>query len=150
MNTGEAHVSYDPERKEFQVVIVENNPNQIQAGVGSEDTQKALIQVAYTSTRQEAVNLVTDTLTGKVRVNTVEYFLFELPEPFRTQAIIQTDDDLFGKPAKDMVDALTTAFDWRLSQEGEEYWIEFVQECYPDEVEYYNNVAKHERKFNLN
>lgn len=89
-------------------------------------------------------------MTGKVRGKTVENFLFELPDPYRTQAIIQTDDDLFGKPAKDMVDALTTAFDWRLSQEGEEYWIEFVQDYYPDEVEYYDKIARHERKFNLN
>ena len=150
MVIGESYIAFDPERKEFRVVIVENNPNQIQAGVGREDTEKALIQVSYTTTRQEAVNLVTDILTGKARGKTVEHFLFRLPDPYRTKAITQTDDRLFGRPAKDMVDALTTAFDWGLSTEGEEYWIEFVQEYYPDEVEYYDKVAKHERKFNQN
>lgn len=150
MAIGESYIAFDPEREEFRVVIVENNPNQIQAGVGMEATDKALIHVSYTSTRQEAVNLVTDILTGKTRGKTVEHFLFRLPDPYRTKAITQTDVKLLGIPAKDMVDALTTAFDWGLSTEGEDYWADFVQEYYPDEVEYYERVVKHERKFNQN
>lgn len=146
----EAHVTYDPERNEYRVVIMDNNPNQIQVGVGHQEAEKSLIRVAYTSTRQQAVNIVTDTVTGRVRGKTIENFLFELPDPYRTQALTQTDDRLSGEPAKDMVDALTSAFDWTTSREGEEYWTEFVQEYYPDEVEHYDMVVKHERKFNLN
>lgn len=146
----EAHTTYDPERKEFRVVIVENNVAQMEAGVGRGATEKSIIRVAYTSTRQQALNIVADIMTGRVRGKTVEDFLFELPYPYRTQALIQTDDWLFGKPAKDMVDALTTAFDWTASREGEDYWIEFVQANYPEEVEHHERVVRHERKFNQN
>lgn len=150
MGTEEAHVTYDLERKAFRVVVVKNNTSQILAGVSQEAAEKTLILVAYTDTRQQAVNLATETTMGKVRGKTVEDFLFELPDPYRTRALVQTDDDKLMEPANDMVDALTTAFDWGESEEGVWYWLEFVQANYPEEVEHHEWVVRHERKFNQN
>lgn len=52
-------------------------------------------------------------------------WLQELPEPYRTQAVINTPNgSLSDIGNENLQDALVSAFDWENSPEGHEYWMD--------------------------
>jgi len=55
-------------------------------------------------------------------MKTVEQWLNELPEPYRTQALEQTDNSHLKKTERTMYDTLMGIFPWCDSHEGAEYW----------------------------
>lgn len=62
----------------------------------------------------------------KVVTKTIEEWLNELEEPYRTQAIENTKrlagTERLYEPADNITDALMSAFIWETSPEGYEYW----------------------------
>ena len=60
-------------------------------------------------------------------MKTIRFYLNQLPEPFRSQAIENTSQlhaDLF---AVDLITAIGDAFIWQYSIEGHDYWSNLVK-----------------------
>jgi hypothetical protein len=60
----------------------------------------------------------------------IESFLEQLPEPYRQEALenfkLQSDFDKNGRSQiNDAYQALTDAFDWRKTKQGDDYWRNF-------------------------
>lgn len=55
-------------------------------------------------------------------MKTILQHLNELKEPYRTQAINNTDSETLEEEALNLAYALLDAFEWELSHEGCEYW----------------------------
>lgn len=57
---------------------------------------------------------------------TVKEWFEELEEPYKTQAFDNTEADMLECVAEALSDALFGAFSWECSNEGAEYWDEYV------------------------
>lgn len=53
---------------------------------------------------------------------TIKEWLEDLPEPYRTQALNNTDEDLLEITEETQSEALNTAFWWSETKEGHDYW----------------------------
>ena len=58
---------------------------------------------------------------------TIEEYLEELPEPFRTQALANMWEEKADEPADDLKDAVLNAFRFEATDEGMEYWWNFLE-----------------------
>lgn len=57
-------------------------------------------------------------------MKTIREWLEELPEPYRTQAIENTEDELLLERVESLKKAVKCAFIWNKSPQGHEYWSE--------------------------
>jgi hypothetical protein len=55
-------------------------------------------------------------------MKTIIDWLIELKEPYRTQAIRNADRSLYGNMVKSASIAISTAFNWKDTPEGYNYW----------------------------
>jgi len=53
----------------------------------------------------------------------INYYLNQLPEPYRSQAISNTDESHLNAFATNLSNALSRAFIWRNTLEGSDYWV---------------------------
>lgn len=60
-------------------------------------------------------------------MKTIREWLEELPEPYRTQAINNTEKNRLLTHDVSLREAITVAFFWGNSPEGHEYWAEFYK-----------------------
>ena len=65
-------------------------------------------------------------------MKTIKQWLEELPEPYRTQALENYDENYLNKiiEIKDCLDALRFAFDWSNTSQGFNYWQSFYGDFY--------------------
>lgn len=55
---------------------------------------------------------------------TIREWLEELPEPYRTEAINNAYELIIDTPEKSITEALSNAFVWKNSPQGNKYWNE--------------------------
>lgn len=58
-------------------------------------------------------------------MKTIEQWLNELPEPYRSQALENTPKYMLTNQYVSMVSVLMHAFPWKFSPQGLEYWQEY-------------------------
>jgi hypothetical protein len=63
-------------------------------------------------------------------MKTVREWLEELPEPYKGEALMQTDGDLSTKYVN-LYDALSSAFYWEGSPQGDRYWRNISRGIFP-------------------
>ena len=64
---------------------------------------------------------------------TIEEYLDELPEPWRTKALANMLEDAADLPVDSFTDALLDAFRFETSPEGAEYWWALLDELGEDD-----------------
>jgi len=71
----------------------------------------------------------------------INYYLNQLPEPYRSQAISNTDESHLNAFATDLKYAIYNAFLWSESNEGLEYWVNLKNELQEDQFadDHYEN-----------
>ena len=58
-----------------------------------------------------------------MKKKTIEAWLCELPEPYRSKALSNTSPDRANKEVDSLVIAVWEAFTWRDTEEGNNYWM---------------------------
>ena len=66
-------------------------------------------------------------------MKTINYYLNQLPEPYRSQAIANTDESKLNLFATNLLNSIWTAFVWMNTPEGGDYWINLVDELETDQ-----------------
>ena len=55
-------------------------------------------------------------------MKTINYYLNQLPEPYRSQSIENADELSLNSFATNLINALDSSFIWEDSNEGHKYW----------------------------
>lgn len=58
-------------------------------------------------------------------MKTIKEWIEELPEPYRTRSIENTEDELLLERVESLKRAVKCAFVWRNSTQGHQYWEDF-------------------------
>ena len=66
-------------------------------------------------------------------MKTIRFYLNQLPEPFRSQAIANANESELNALATDLNYAIYNAFLWRESNEGLEYWVNLKNDLQADQ-----------------
>jgi hypothetical protein len=60
-------------------------------------------------------------------LKTIKEWLSELPEPYRTQALKNTNQRELGETANSLNNALSLAFVWDRTEQGHSYWEDLIE-----------------------
>jgi hypothetical protein len=60
-------------------------------------------------------------------MKTIKEWFEDLPKEVREKAIANTNDNLLGSRVENLKKALSGAFQWHLSPEGQNYWINIIE-----------------------